>query len=61
VIRAQEQIIDWRGKPKVIRYDNGLVYISGALLPGPKSTPSASGSENHKNTPVSTLKSTGAL
>ncbi len=32
VIRALEQIIEWRGKPKVIRCDNGPEYISGALL-----------------------------
>ncbi|KRA51524.1 transposase [Pseudoxanthomonas sp. Root630] len=32
VIRALEQVIEWRGKPKVIRCDNGPEYISGALL-----------------------------
>jgi putative transposase len=32
VIRALEQIIQWRGKPAVIRCDNGPEYISGALL-----------------------------
>ncbi|WP_260306370.1 IS3 family transposase, partial [Xanthomonas sp. 3075] len=32
VIRALEQIIQWRGKPRVIRCDNGPEYISGALL-----------------------------
>ena len=32
VIRSLEQIIEWRGKPKVIRCDNGPEYISGALL-----------------------------
>ena len=31
VIRALEQIISWRGKPKVIRCDNGPEYISSAL------------------------------
>ena len=31
VIRALEQIISWRGKPKVIRCDNGSEYISYAL------------------------------
>ena len=31
VIRALEQIIEWRGHPKVIRCDNGPEYISGAL------------------------------
>ena len=32
VIRSLEQIIEWRGKPRVIRCDNGPEYISGALL-----------------------------
>jgi putative transposase len=32
VIRALEQIIDWRGKPKVLRCDNGPEYISHQLL-----------------------------
>ena len=32
VIRALEQIIEWRGRPSVIRCDNGPEYISGALL-----------------------------
>ena len=32
VIRALEQIIEWRGKPEAIRCDNGPEYISGALL-----------------------------
>ena len=31
VIRALEQIINWRGKPKIIRFDNGPEYISSAL------------------------------
>ena len=31
VIRSLEQIIEWRGPPKVIRCDNGPEYISGAL------------------------------
>ena len=31
VIRALEQIISWRGKPKAIRCDNGPEYISYAL------------------------------
>ncbi|TBW98061.1 integrase core domain-containing protein, partial [Xanthomonas citri] len=30
--RSLEQIIEWRGKPAVIRCDNGPEYISGALL-----------------------------
>ena len=32
VIRSLEQIIEWRGKPCVIRCDNGPEYISGTLL-----------------------------
>lgn len=31
VIRALEQIIEWRGAPQVIRCDNGPEYISGRL------------------------------
>ena len=31
VIRALEQIIEWRGKPKVLRCDNGPEYVSAAL------------------------------
>jgi putative transposase len=31
VIRALEQIIEWRGKPKALRCDNGPEYISGLL------------------------------
>jgi putative transposase len=32
VIRALDQIIEWRGTPRAIRCDNGPEYISGALL-----------------------------
>src|SRR5690606_341612 len=31
VIRALDQVIEWRGKPKVIRCDNGPEYISAVL------------------------------
>ena len=31
VIRALEQIIEWRGQPRSLRCDNGPEYISGAL------------------------------
>ncbi len=31
VIRSLNQIIEWRGKPKAIRCDNGPEYTSGAL------------------------------
>lgn len=31
VIRALEQIIEWRGRPQAIRCDNGPEYISSAL------------------------------
>lgn len=32
VIRALEQIIEWHGKPAMIRCDNGPEFISGALV-----------------------------
>ena len=32
VVRALDQIIEWRGKPQVIRSDNGPEYISGKLM-----------------------------
>ena len=32
IIRALEQMIEWRGKPAAIRCDNGPEYISGELL-----------------------------
>jgi putative transposase len=32
VIRSLEQIIEWRGKPAMLRCDNGPEYVSGALL-----------------------------
>ena len=32
VIRALEQIIEWRGKPAAIRCDNGPEYLSAALV-----------------------------
>jgi putative transposase len=31
VIRSLEQIIEWRGKPRRIRCDNGPEYISASL------------------------------
>jgi putative transposase len=31
VICELKQIISWRGKPRVIRCDNGPEYISGAI------------------------------
>jgi len=31
VIRALDQVIEWRGKPRQIRCDNGPEYISGVL------------------------------
>ena len=31
VIRSLEQIIEWRGKPKAIRCDNGPEYVSSLL------------------------------
>lgn len=32
VIRALDQVIEWRGKPKAIRCDNGPEYISSRIL-----------------------------
>lgn len=32
VIRSLEQVIEWRGKPKMIRCDNGPEYASSALM-----------------------------
>jgi len=32
VIRSLEQLIEWRGKPKALRCDNGPEYISHALM-----------------------------
>ena len=32
VVRALDQIIEWRGAPKTIRVDNGPEYISGTLM-----------------------------
>ncbi len=32
VIRSLEQIIEWRGKPKAIRCDNGPEYLSSSLI-----------------------------
>lgn len=32
VIRALNHIIEWRGKPNVLRCDNGPEYISGTLM-----------------------------
>ena len=35
VIRALDQIIEWRGKPAAIRCDNGPEYISQTLVCNP--------------------------
>ncbi len=32
VIRSLDQIIEWRGKPKVLRCDNGPEYVSAAII-----------------------------
>jgi len=32
VIRALEQVIEWRGKPAALRCDNGPEYISGEMV-----------------------------
>ena len=62
VIRSLEQIIEWRGKPAVIRCDNGPEYISGALLSWAQrhmaSGSSTSSRASHSRTP--TLNATTA-
>jgi len=32
VVRALDQVIEWRGKPQVIRSDSGPEYISSKLV-----------------------------
>ena len=32
VLRALEQVIEWRGKPAALRCDNGPEYISGEMM-----------------------------
>ena len=32
VVRALDQVIEWRGKPQAIRSDNGPEYISSKLI-----------------------------
>jgi hypothetical protein len=32
VIRSLDQIIEWRGRPQMIRCDNGPEYVSGVTL-----------------------------
>ncbi len=32
MIRSLEQIIEWRGRPTMLRCDNGPEYVSGALI-----------------------------
>lgn len=32
VIRSLEQVMEWRGRPKIIRCDNGPEYVSSALM-----------------------------
>ena len=32
IIRALEQIIEWRGKPAALRFDNGPEYIIQVLV-----------------------------
>ncbi len=32
VVRSLDHIIEWRGKPKIIRVDNGPEYVSGKLM-----------------------------
>ena len=46
VIRALDQIIEWRGKPKAIRCDNGPEYISHALAAWAKKNAQLNGIQN---------------
>ena len=32
VVRSLNRIIEWRGRPQIIRVDNGPEYISGTLM-----------------------------
>jgi len=32
VVRSLNRIIEWRGKPQIIRVDNGPEYVSGKLM-----------------------------
>jgi len=32
VVRSLHRIIEWRGKPQIIRVDNGPEYVSGRLM-----------------------------
>ena len=32
VVRSLKWIIEWRGKPQIVRVDNGPEYISGKLM-----------------------------
>ena len=34
VIRALEQVIEWRGKPAAVRCDNGPEYVASITLAG---------------------------
>ena len=58
VIRALNQIIEWRGKPASIRCDNGPEYISGKLAAWAEKSgiPSASSSRASRNRmPISSV------
>ena len=55
VIRALDQIIEWRGQPSAIRCDNGPEYISHCLAGGRRIEASASNSSSqaiHNRTPM---------
>jgi putative transposase len=51
VVRCLNQIIEWRGKPKAIRIDNGPEYVSGKLPLGTslRNTQPGSGWNGPKN------------
>ena len=41
VVRSLNQIIEWRGKPKAIRVDNGPKYVSGKLMEWAETSPAS--------------------
>lgn len=47
VIRSQNQIIEWQGKPSIIRMDNKPEYVSGKLMGGLKTIMGIGGMTDH--------------
>ncbi len=50
VIRSLDRIIEWRGRPQIIRVDNGPEYVSGALLAWAENATFGSNTSNRKTT-----------